>query len=85
MILCFVNLKLLENLKNTQSPNALIWYLLILYTCRSDCVFTIHVGQKSNGESAEKGIRSKITLVDMAGMDSVESFDLENTRKKNGR
>lgn len=24
--LIFVNLKLLENLKNTQSPNALIWY-----------------------------------------------------------
>ena len=43
------------------------------------------MGQKSNGESAEKGIRSKITLVDMAGMDSVESFDSENTRKKNGR
>ena len=43
------------------------------------------MGQKSNGESAEKGIRSKITLVDMAGMDSVESFDSENTREKNGR
>lgn len=40
------------------------------------------MGQKSNGESAEKGIRSKITLVDMAGMDSVESFDSENTGKK---
>lgn len=38
--------------------------------------------QKSNGESAEKGSRSKITLVDMAGMDSVESFDSENTGKK---
>lgn len=38
--------------------------------------------QKSNGESAEKGIRSKITLVDMAGMDSVKKFDSENTEKK---
>nr|XP_058950704.1 kinesin-like protein unc-104 isoform X1 [Pocillopora verrucosa] len=43
---------------------------------RSDCVFTIHVEQKSNGESAEKGIRSKITLVDMAGSDQKENVDL---------
>lgn len=43
---------------------------------RSDCVFTIHVEHKSNGESAEKGIRSKITLVDMAGSDQKEGVDL---------
>lgn len=35
---------------------------------RSDCVFTIHVEQKSNGGSTENGIRSKISLIDMAGM-----------------
>ena len=35
---------------------------------RSDCVFTIHVEQKGNGGSTENGIRSKISLIDMAGM-----------------
>ena len=36
--------------------------------CRSDCVFTIHVEQRGNGGSSETGIRSKITLIDMAGI-----------------
>ena len=35
---------------------------------RSDCVFSIHVEQKSIGGSSETGIRSKITLIDMAGI-----------------
>lgn len=43
---------------------------------RSDCVFTIHVEQKSNGVSTAKGIRSKITLIDMAGAYSIRNNNL---------
>lgn len=43
----------------------ILWFT---FNFRSDCVFTIHVEQKSNGVSTVKGIRSKITLIDMAGI-----------------
>ena len=45
---------------------------------RSDCVFTIHVEQKSNGGSTVKGIRSKITLIDMAGIRNNNVLELVN-------
>ncbi|XP_015758048.1 PREDICTED: kinesin-II 85 kDa subunit-like isoform X1 [Acropora digitifera] len=43
---------------------------------KSDCVFTIHVEQKSKRESNENGIRSKIVLIDMAGSERMEGVDL---------
>ena len=42
-------------------------------------MFTIHVEQKSNGGSTETGIRSKITLIDMAGVQLLNTILMLNT------